>query len=149
MKNPLRVFRDFGSFRSLVSLDVVQMLVFQLVSEWSTPCISPPRTAKAMTLRIQKSTEHERLVFQLSGRIRGDQLAGLRALLTSEIQGHNLVLDLKEVKLVDRDTVRFLAQSEAEGVRLRNCSAFIREWILQERKAIRRAEAKDPGVQQE
>jgi hypothetical protein len=51
--------------------------------------------------------------------------------------------------LVDRDTVRFLAQSEAEGVRLRNCSAFIREWILQERKAIRRAEAKDPGVQQE
>jgi anti-anti-sigma regulatory factor len=124
-------------------------LYFSWLANGQRLAFSPPRTPKAMTLRIQKSTEHERLVFQLSGRIRGDQLAGLRALLTSEIQGHNLVLDLKEVKLVDRDTVRFLAQSEAEGVRLRNCSAFIREWILQERKAIRRAEAKDPGVQQE
>jgi len=59
------------------------------------------------------------------------------------------VLDLKEVKLVDQDAVRFLAQSEAEGTRLRNCSAFIREWILQERRATRRAEAEPPEVQRD
>lgn len=54
-----------------------------------------------------------------------------------------MVLDLEEVKLVDRDAVRFLAQVEAAGTELRNCSAFIREWILQERKAMRRAESED------
>jgi hypothetical protein len=37
---------------------------------------------------------------------------------------------------VDLDVVRFLAQSEAEGTRLRNCSAFIREWISQERRGM-------------
>lgn len=60
----------------------------------------------------------------------------------------SLVLDLKEVRLVDRDAVRFLAHSEAAGARLRNCSAFIREWILQERNGMRRAEAEHPEIQQ-
>jgi hypothetical protein len=59
------------------------------------------------------------------------------------------VLDLQEVKLVDQDAVRFLAKSEAEGASLRNCSAFIREWILQERNALRRAEAERPEVQRD
>lgn len=71
----------------------------------------------------------------------------MQALLRSEVPDHNLVLDLKEVKLVDRDAVRFLARSEADGARLRNCSAFIREWILQERNAIQRAETEGPEVQ--
>lgn len=70
-------------------------------------------------------------------------MPGLQELLKSEAPGHNLVLDLEEVKLVDRDAVRFLAQIEAAGTTLRNCSAFIREWILQERKAMRRAESED------
>ena len=102
-----------------------------------------------MTLKIQRATEQGRVVFQLAGQIRGGQVAELRALLRSEKQDHNLVLDLKEVKLVDQDAVRFLAQSEAEGTRLRNCSAFIREWILQERRATRRAEAEPPEVQRD
>ena len=89
------------------------------------------------------------MVFQLTGRIRGDQVPGLRALLRAEVLDHHLVLDLKEVKLVDQDAVRFLAKSEAEGASLRNCSAFIREWILQERNALRRAEAERPEVQRD
>ena len=102
-----------------------------------------------MSLRIQRSTEQEQVVFQLTGRIRGDQVPGLRALLSAEVLDHHLVLDLKEVKLVDQDAVRFLAKSEAEGASLRNCSAFIREWILQERNALRRAEAERPEVQRD
>lgn len=86
---------------------------------------------------------------KLTGRIQGDQLATLRALLTSEVLNRSLVLDLTEVKLVDREGVQFLAQSEMEGARLRNCSGFIREWILQERKAMRRAEAEHLQAQQE
>ena len=102
-----------------------------------------------ITLRIQKSTESEQVVLKLSGRIQGDQVPSLRELLKSEAAGHNLVLDLGEVKLVDRDAVRFLAQIESEGAKLRNCSAFIQEWILQERKAMRRDEVQKPEDQKE
>jgi anti-anti-sigma regulatory factor len=93
-----------------------------------------------MTLRIQKSDEHNRVVLNLIGRIQANQVAELEALVKSETD-HNLVLDLMHVKLVDRDAVRFLARSEAEGAKLRNCSAFIREWISQERNEMQRVKA--------
>jgi anti-anti-sigma regulatory factor len=101
-----------------------------------------------MTLRIHKSNDGERVVFRLTGRIRGDHLSALRALLTDEVLDQNLVLDLKDVKLVDREAVRFLAQAEANGASLRNCSAFIREWILQERNAMRLQQAEHPEFQE-
>lgn len=40
--------------------------------------------------------------------------------------------DLKGVLLVDSDAVRFLAVSEANGIELRNCPAYVREWIARE-----------------
>jgi anti-anti-sigma regulatory factor len=86
-----------------------------------------------MTLRIQTSAEGEQVVFTLAGRIQADQVAELQTLFESGLTDNNIVLDLKEVKLVDRGAVRFLAHHEAEGARLRNCPAYIREWILQER----------------
>ena len=73
------------------------------------------------------------MVFTLSGRIQADQLPELDALLKSASPNHKLVLDLQQVKLVDRDVVRFLAQVEQMFVTLRNCPAFIRQWISHER----------------
>jgi hypothetical protein len=32
--------------------------------------------------------------------------------------------------------VRFLGEIEAQGARLRNCSAFVREWISRERDGM-------------
>ena len=93
-----------------------------------------------MTLRIDISDERERVIFTLTGRIQAEQVSELQALVHSELPNHNLVLDLAEVKLVDRDAVRFLAQTEAGGARLRNCSAFVREWISRERDEMQRAE---------
>ena len=90
-----------------------------------------------MTLRIDISDETDRVVFTLTGRIQAEQLSELQALVKSDLPEHRLVLDLKEVKLVDRDAVRFLAEIEAQGVRLRNCSAFVREWISRERDGMR------------
>jgi hypothetical protein len=49
------------------------------------------------------------------------------------------------MKLVDRDAVLFLALSEATGAKLRNCSAYIREWITQERSAMNRNKTEDAG----
>lgn len=97
-----------------------------------------------MTLRIDIRDERDCVVFTLMGRIETDQLAELQTLLKTQVSGHNLVLDLKAVNLVDRDVVRFLAQTEVNGARLRNCSAFIREWISQERKGMQ-----DPDAGQE
>ena len=94
-----------------------------------------------MTLRIQRSDEHERIVLRLSGRIQADHVPELKTLLSAE-PDHNLILDLREVKLVDREAVRFLAQAESAGTKVRNCSAFIRAWILQEQKAMQHLENK-------
>jgi anti-anti-sigma regulatory factor len=89
-----------------------------------------------MTLRIDISDERERVVFTLTGRIQAEQVSDLQELVKSDLPDHSLVLDLKEVKLVDRDAVRFLAEIEAQGARLRNCSAFVREWISRERHGM-------------
>jgi anti-anti-sigma regulatory factor len=86
-----------------------------------------------MTLRIQRSVEHHLVIFILTGRIQAEQIPELIALLKSESPRQEIGIDLKNVKLIDRDAVRFLAQLEAAGARLRNCSGFIREWITQEK----------------
>ena len=89
-----------------------------------------------MTLRIDISDKRDRVVFTLTGRIQAEQVSELQALVKSDLPDYRLVLDLKEVKLVDRDAVRFLGEIEAQGARLTNCSAFVREWISRERDGI-------------
>ena len=95
-----------------------------------------------MTLRIDISDEPDRVVFTLTGRIQAEQVAELQELVKSDLPDHRLVLDLKEVKLVDRDAVRFLGEIEAHGARLRNCSAYVREWISRERSGMWNTEVK-------
>ena len=85
-----------------------------------------------MTLRIQKAARAKVVVYALSGRIRAEEVADLLRLFEVEGQDRRIVLDLKEVKLVDRDAVKFLARCEANGTRLENSPAYIREWIGRE-----------------
>jgi hypothetical protein len=59
-----------------------------------------------MTLRIDRITEHGSVVFVFSGRIRSNQLADLQSLLLSS-ESSVIALDLRNVRLVDRETVRF------------------------------------------
>jgi anti-anti-sigma regulatory factor len=82
-------------------------------------------------MRVQRSADGEFVVFALSGRIDVEDLAELRRLL--EAEHRHVVLDLKDLRLVDRDAVEFLAGSETDGIRLQNCPAYIREWIVRER----------------
>ena len=76
------------------------------------------------------------VVFALSGRIQPEHLPELRTLFQFEAADHIIVLDLEEVLLVDREAVKFLTQCEADGVRLHQCPAYIREWIEKERNKI-------------
>lgn len=83
-------------------------------------------------MRIEKRSEGQATIFRLIGRIQAEHLPALLEELNGETQG--VVLDLGEVTLVDVDVVRFLSDRETSGVALRNCSAYIREWILRERR---------------
>ena len=90
------------------------------------------RTHKSM-FRIQRSANGRLIVFSLSGRIKAIHVNELRTLLDSEADDRSLVLDLKEVKLVDRDVVGFLTNCEAKGIKIANCPGYIREWIEREK----------------
>jgi anti-anti-sigma regulatory factor len=82
-------------------------------------------------LMIRKSSNGQ-VIFTLTGRLNAEQVAELRALLKSEATGRQIVLDLKDLTLVDRDAVRFLKSCEADSIELKNCPAYIREWITRE-----------------
>ena len=76
------------------------------------------------------------MVFTLSGRIQVEHVAELQNLVDFAAAKNRVVLDLIEVRLVDRETVRFLKRCEAEGVALNNCPAYVREWIEKERTQL-------------
>ena len=84
-------------------------------------------------LRIQRSEHGDRVRLMLSGRIEAEHLPELRRLIEGEDGRRAVTLDLREVKLVGRDAVSFLAQCEAAGATLENCPAYVREWIARER----------------
>ncbi len=83
-------------------------------------------------LKIQRSA-NGKVAFILSGRIEAEDVVELQRLFALETDDHNLVLDLKDVTLVDPGAVKFLARWEADGIKFENCPAYIREWIERER----------------
>jgi hypothetical protein len=95
-----------------------------------------------MTLRIERSERQRFTVFTLSGRMEAGQVVELKGLFDREYR--NIILDLQEMKLADRDAVRFLRDCEADGMKLENCPAYIREWI-DEKKIERDAPAQLEG----
>ena len=86
-----------------------------------------------VTLKIEKSLGEHGTTIKLIGRIRAEHLDELRRQIAASAP--SIVLDLEEVELVDAEVVRFLSACETEGIRLLNCSAYIREWIVRERDA--------------
>ena len=79
-----------------------------------------------MTLKIDRSHTTVRLI----GRVRAEDLLEVAKQL--EASGPGAVLQLDEVMLVDVDVVRCLNRCETEGVRLVNCSPYLREWMRRE-----------------
>jgi hypothetical protein len=87
-----------------------------------------------MSCRIDRLVTAEDLVMlRISGRITGQDVDMLRVLLEQERNA--VAIDLTDVLLVDREAVKFLALRESNGAEIRNCSAYIREWITREREA--------------
>jgi hypothetical protein len=86
-----------------------------------------------MTFRIETAGRGKCTVFLLSGRVEGPAIAELRRLLELPTEYRNIVLDLKDVSLVDREVMHFLMSCEADGVKLENCAPYIREWMEREK----------------
>ena len=80
-------------------------------------------------LKIERSADKELASFALSGRIEEQHISELQELFDAEGEVCEITLDLEEVRLVDREAVRFLADCKAKGIQLKNCPSYIREWI--------------------
>jgi anti-anti-sigma regulatory factor len=79
-------------------------------------------------LKIERTANGD-VVFTVSGRLDAHSLRELSALLALESSTRAVILELKDLVLVDRDTVGFLRTCEAKGIDLRNCPQYIRIWM--------------------
>jgi hypothetical protein len=80
--------------------------------------------------KMEARLEGRKVVLRLSGRMQATHLEQLRAPVGKNMR--SLALDLEEVTLVDIDVVRFFGTCESQGIELRHCAPYIREWILRE-----------------
>jgi hypothetical protein len=92
-------------------------------------------------LRCQ--TEEGNVQFTLIGRLETEHVNEVRGLIRQERDG--IVLELREVKLVDRSAIEFLAECEEDGVVLNNCSPYIRDWVTREAARKRTSSNKEEG----
>ena len=84
-----------------------------------------------MTCRIDRRWTEQGLLLYISGQLAAEDLEVVRTALDPR---RVVAIELAEVELANREAVKLLAQAEAEGIELRNCPAYIREWITNERK---------------
>jgi ABC-type transporter Mla MlaB component len=83
-------------------------------------------------LKITMAANGE-VIFTLIGRMDAENLTEVKTLFNSEANGRRIILDLKDLTRVDQDAVSFLGRCEADNIQLKNCPAYIREWITRER----------------
>ena len=83
-------------------------------------------------LRIQREANGQ-VMLRISGRLDAEHLPELKKLLQSEEVGRPIVLDLRDLTLVDQYVVTFLRQSDSNGIKLENCPPYISEWIKRQR----------------
>ena len=90
------------------------------------------RVARSMAFRIETASRGKFSVFILSGHIETPAIGELKRLFGLHTNCSDLVVDLKDVSLVDREVMRFLKCCEADGVTLENCTPYLREWMERE-----------------
>ncbi len=90
-------------------------------------------TAGPMTLKIERSEWRGFTVLSLIGHIEAEHIAELKELLEQQSDCKSVIFDLGEMRLADRDAVGFLGRCQANGMKLKNCPAYIREWMEREK----------------
>lgn len=90
----------------------------------------------SVMLKIETIKGEEGTSIKLIGRLRAESLPDLKAELKAS--GTALALEMDEVTLVDVEVVRFLSACETQGIQLRGCPPYIRQWIAQEKESDKR-----------
>jgi anti-anti-sigma regulatory factor len=83
-----------------------------------------------VTYRIHQSTDAGASVFVLSGVLDTEHVTRLQELIMTT--SGRVVLDLKDITLVDRAAVRFLAEAQLAGAEIIDCPEYVRSWIAAE-----------------
>jgi hypothetical protein len=98
-----------------------------------------------MSCRIDRVvSDDNRPVLLVSGGITGEHVDILRGVLEQEPGG--FAIDLHNVVLVDREAVKLLALTEANGTELRSCPPYIRVWVTRERAEMH-GHLSEPGLE--
>jgi hypothetical protein len=79
-----------------------------------------------VTYRIDRIPTDQGVVLRISGRIKREDLDILRSALEDDSV---VAIELDELELIDRNALKLLAINEANGIELRHCPPYIREWI--------------------
>jgi hypothetical protein len=87
----------------------------------------------AMAFRIETAARGRLSIFILSGHIETQAMAELKRLFELYTDCRDIVVDLRDVSMVDREVMRFLMHCESNGVTLENCTPYIREWMTREK----------------
>jgi anti-anti-sigma regulatory factor len=84
-----------------------------------------------MTCKIERVlAPGDFVVLHVSGHIEGTYVATLRESIEQERPTKGgLAIDLAEVTLISQEAVEALADAEASGIELRDCPAYVREWV--------------------
>ena len=80
-----------------------------------------------MTLRIERMCDQRGTRICLAGELRSAHLDDVKAEI-GRVAGP-ITLDLDEVDIVDLDGIRWLNRCRAQGVKVVNCSPYIRKWM--------------------
>ena len=89
-----------------------------------------------MTCKIDRVlTPDGFVVLRVSGHIEGIYVVMLRELIQKEnCLKSELVIDLSELTLVGQEAIEAFVVVETSGIEIRNCPAYVREWISQTKK---------------
>ena len=85
-----------------------------------------------MSFRVERLvTAQNSVILFVSGTIQGRYVDTLREAVVRETG--RVALDLEHVSLVDLNAVKLLGQYEAGDIEIKNCPAYVREWISRKR----------------
>ncbi len=89
---------------------------------------------RADMFKLRRSSIGQRSLYFVTGRIDAEAVSELQRLLGQESAVSRVILDLKEVRLVEAEAVEYLEGCEDAGIRFRHCPAYVREWIDSSRR---------------
>ena|SRR2546426_6821897 len=119
--------RPNGQSAGAGSLKPLKNCVFESADAENLRCKSWMADARR-SWHVAKCWRISCLSFVTAQRARGFESVPGRARKSSS----PLAIDLEQVLLADREAVRLLAACELNGTELRNCPAYIREWVTRE-----------------